>query len=375
MDPVFNLDETASRRGFRLPRARIDLEALVANCRLARRLAGDARVLAVVKADAYGHGAPAVAKALAGVADALAVARVDEGVALRREGIETPIAVLQGCLASGELEEAARQGLEVVVHREDQLVKLIGGHRLDDQRVWLKLDTGMHRLGFDVGDFSRASGALAAALGVAEVVAMSHLACADELDNEFTRIQLERFSRATEGFDGRRSLANSAGLLAWPDTRFDWVRPGIMLYGASPLDALRPEAAELRPVMCLESEVIAIRRVEAGGGVGYGQRYVCAEPTRIGTVAIGYGDGYPRAAPDGTPVAVAGHRTRLLGRVSMDSLTVDLTGLPGVGVGARVELWGGEVRVEEVARACGTISYELLTRVAPRVPREYSPLP
>ncbi len=362
--------DAASRRGFDLPRAVVDLSAIVDNCRLAARVAAGSRVLAVVKADAYGHGAVTVARALEGTADALAVARVKEGRELRRAGIEAPIVVLQGCLASGELEEAARHRLEVVVHREDQLVKLLGG-RLEDARVWLKLDTGMHRLGLGPADFRGAWRALAAAPGVSEVVAMSHLASGDEIDDEFTGEQRRRLVEATEGLGATLSLANSAGLLAWPDTRFDWVRPGIMLYGASPFDRPVGDAEALRPAMRFEAELIATRDLEPGEGIGYGRRFVCERPTRVGVVAAGYGDGYPRHAPDGTPVAVGGHRTRLIGRVSMDSLTVDLTELHGVGVGARVELWGETVSVGAVAAACGTISYELLTRVSPRVPRTY----
>ncbi len=363
-------------------RARVDLAAIASNTRLAAELTPGARMVAVVKADGYGHGAVAVARALARLSgphsagpqpspEAFGVASLEEALTLREAGIAEPILLMAGAFSKDELAEVVGRRLEPVVHCHEQLEPLLAA-RLDGAlRVWLKMDTGMHRLGFAPEDFADAWRRLGAAPHVSEIVAMTHLARADELDSNATSRQRELFRSATRGLEAPASLANSAAVLAWPECHGAWIRPGIMLYGVSPLDRPTDPAARLEPAMELVSEIVAVRELAAGEAVGYGGRYVCDRPTRIGVVAVGYGDGYPRHAPDGTPVLVGGRRARLAGRVSMDLITVDLEGLAGVAAGDPVELWGKELPAREVADWCGTIAYELFTGVTARVPREY----
>lgn len=353
-------------------RALIDLSAVERNARLAAELAAPARVVAVIKADAYGHGAIEVARALVGIADAFGVASVEEAVALRDAGVTERILLLAGLFAPQELEPATGHRLDTVVHSAAQLDLVCSlPPSSPPLRVWLKMDSGMHRLGFAPAAFADAYETLRAASGVGEIVLMTHLGRADEIGSDATRRQLERFARCSRDLDAPHSLANSAALLAWPATRGDWVRPGIMLYGLSPLDRSISETERLRPAMRFESEIVAVRELAAGEPIGYGGDSVCARRTRLGVVAVGYGDGYPRHAPDGTPLLVDDRRAPLLGRVSMDLLTVDLTDLGDVRPGAPVELWGQGLSANEVAASCGTIAYELVTRVAARVPRRY----
>lgn len=347
-------------------RALIDLSALRHNYRLARRLHGG-KALAVVKADAYGHGAVPCAQALANEADGFAVAFLDEALELRAAGIRQPILLLEGVFGVQELELAASAGLWVVVHHEAQLRMLECSAPAQPLHVWLKINSGMNRAGFDGAAAPAAWARLKALSGVASVTLMTHLARADEPDEGATAQQIEAFDAATAELPGARSVANSAGVLAWPAARRDWARPGILLYGADPL----PDNGHgLRPVMSLQSEVFAVRELAAGAALGYGARFVAATPTRIGLVAMGYADGYPRVVPNGTPVRVDGQASRIVGRVSMDMLTVDLTEIADVGIGSQVELWGAQVPVNEVANAAGTISYELLCGVK-RVRFEY----
>ncbi|WP_295453873.1 alanine racemase [uncultured Thiodictyon sp.] len=348
-------------------RAGIDLDALRHNFAVARKLAGAARTVAVVKANGYGHGAVAVARALAGTADALGVACIEEAQELRESGIRTPILLLEGVVAPDELALVDRLALAMVVHSREQLEWVRAARPARPLACWLKLDSGMHRLGFTADAFAAAHAALAQCPQVGDLVLMTHLARADELDHPYTHRQLALFAQACAGLAARRSLASSAGLLAWPAAIADWVRPGIMLYGASPLPQAHPAATRLRPVMTLESALIAVRDLQAGESIGYGGRFVCEHPTRVGVVAAGYADGYPRHARDGTPVAVNGQLTRLIGRVSMDMLTVDLTGLPHARSGDPVELWGTQVSANAVAAASDTIPYQLFTGVSRRV--------
>jgi alanine racemase len=348
--------------------AAIDSSAFVANYRTAKSLAPGGKALAVVKANAYGHGAVAMAGALGAEADAFGVACCEEAMQLRDAGIDNPILLLEGVFDAQELELAARQGLWVTLHNPLQLDWLERARLPRPVDVWLKIDTGMHRLGFAPAEAAAVHARLSACGNVGDTVLMSHFARADEPAADTTSRQIERFRQATAGISAPVCLANSAALLAWPASRTGWVRPGIMLYGCSPLpDGAAPVA--LRPVMQLESRLIAVRQLAAGEAIGYGGRYTCDATTRVGVVAIGYADGYPRNAPDGTPVAVNGVRTRLIGRVSMDMLTVDLTPLPNAAIGDPVQLWGDIVSATEVARACDTIAYELFTRVSPRVHR------
>ena len=352
--------------------ARVDLGALVANYRRAKAAAPRTRALAVVKANAYGHGAVAVARALAGEADGFAVACLEEALELRESGITRPVLLLEGVFEPTELALVDRLGLTQVVHRRQQVDWLAAAR--SDQRfsVWIKIDTGMHRLGFPPDEAAGAYGALVAAEAVQDLTLMTHFARADEPFNPATTRQIESFRACTTAFPAPVSLANSAAILRWPAAHGDWTRPGLMLYGATPFEQETPAASGLEPVMVFTSQIIAERRLAEGEGIGYGARFRCERPTRVGVVAAGYADGYPRHAPDGTPVAVGGKRTRVIGRVSMDMITVDLTDLPQCGIGSPVELWGRTVTANEVAAACGTIPYELFTRVTPRVPRRYA---
>jgi alanine racemase len=324
-------------------------------------------VLAVVKANAYGHGAAVVARSLES-ADGFAVARFEEAVALRDDGCRIRIALLEGFQDRREVEVAAQLDFEPFVH-EDRQIALLEAHRSAHKfRVWLKIDSGMHRLGFRPAAAARAAARLEACAAVAKPIRLAtHLARADERGGTETGEQIARFRETTADIDGERSIANSAGLIAWPEARADWVRPGIMLYGISPFAESTGRDLGLRPVMRFETRVIALKDVTAGSSVGYGGTWTAARPSRIAIAAVGYGDGYPRSAANGTPVAVNGAAARLAGRPSMDMLTIDVTDLEKVEVGDPVELWGETVPVERVAAAAGTIAYELTCRVGRRV--------
>ena len=351
--------------------ARIDLDALRHNYRLAKHLARGGRAVAVVKANAYGHGATAVARALAPEADAFGVACIEEALELRAAGIANPILLLEGMFEPAELALIVEHKLWTVVHSPQQLEWVLGATLKAPITVWLKMDSGMHRVGIAPPAYRVAHQALAASPNVGDIVLMTHFARADELACPATRRQREVFDRATAGLVGARCVGNSAGVLAWPSAEPEWVRPGMMLYGATPLDRSTPEGVVLEPVMTLGSALISVRHLPAGEPVGYGACFVTPHPMRIGVVAIGYGDGYPRAAGTDTPVAVNGKLTRVVGRVSMDMLTVDLTALDDARVGDPVELWGPTVPLNDVAVASATIAYELVARMPLRVPRRY----
>jgi alanine racemase len=332
-----------------------------------RALAPGRRVIAVIKANAYGHGLLPAARALA-EADAFAVARLEEALALRDAGIQARILLLEGFRDAEELEAAFRHGLDAVVHQDWQVALLEARQGPGTIRTWLKVDSGMHRLGFAPGTVAAVARRLAACGAVAAPSGLlTHLADAERADGEMTRAQLAAFAGATAGLPGDRCIANSAGILAWPEAHADWVRPGIMLYGITPFAEKTGRDAGLQPVMTFETRVIALNDVAAGGRVGYGGTWQAGRASRIAVAAVGYGDGYPRAAGNGTPVSVNGRPATLAGRPSMDMLTIDVTGVPGVAVGDRVELWGREVPVEHVAAAAGTIGYELTCRVGRRV--------
>jgi alanine racemase len=351
-------------------RAVVDLEALRHNLGVAASRAPGSKNIAVVKANAYGHGMLEAARALEGPADALAVATMDEAVTLRDAGIVGPLLVLQGTTTREDVAEAAARNLWLMVHEHRQLEQLLA-HRGRPLNAWLKIDTGMHRLGFLPDVAGEALDALLASDAVAQPpVLCTHLACADELDSPVTVKQLAAFANIAAGRGLPRSIANSAGILHWPDSHADWSRPGIMLYGCEPSGG-HGEDSELRPVMTLSSEIMAIRDLAPGEGVGYGHRWRSAAPSRIGTVSVGYADGYPRHARNGTPVWVNGRRAALAGTVSMDMITVDLTGRDDVSVGDPVELWGPNVPVNEVATCAGTIGYDLLAGMPARLPRVY----
>ncbi|MGR8918747.1 MAG: alanine racemase [Gammaproteobacteria bacterium] len=339
----------------------IDPQAARHNLALVRRLAPRARVMAVVKADAYGHGVERMAGCFADV-DAFAVASLEEAVRLRDVGVDRPVVLLEGPFEAAELDTVVALGLELVVHTDEQVAMLAAaGSRVP---VWLKLDTGMHRLGFAP---ERAAAVAAALEGLAAPLRyMTHFANAHRRGDDSVAAQAARFDAALANLPGERTLANSGALLTRPETHADWVRPGLMLYGASPLAGESAASLGLEPVMTLRSRLIAVRVVAAGETVGYGGAWTCPEAMPVGVVAFGYGDGYPRHAATGTPVLVNGVRTQVIGASSMDMLTVDLRPMPAAAVGDPVTLWGAGLPVELVAEAAGTIPYELLCGVCMR---------
>ena len=347
-------------------RALIDLEALRHNYRLARSRHGG-RAFAVVKANAYGHGAVECARALAAEADGFAVAFLDEALQLRAAGITHPILLLEGVFDAAELDEVVRHRLWTVVHHDPQIEMIESRALSAPLHVWLKVNSGMNRAGFLPDGVRGAWQRLNDTGKVSDIALMTHFARADEPDVATTAEQIAAFDAGTRDLPGLRSLANSSAILGWPDAHRDWGRPGILLYGADPMPE---ENHGLLPVMTLESQIMAVRDIPAGAVLGYGGRFVAEVPTRVGLVAMGYADGYPRSAPEGTPVAVDGKLTRLIGRVSMDMMTVDLTDLPDAGIGSRVELWGRQISINRIAAGVGTISYELLCNVK-RVRFEY----
>lgn len=355
-------------------RALIHPEALGHNHSILRRHAGEASLWAVVKANAYGHGLLRAAQSLAGVADGYAVLEMAEAQALRNAGLDHPILLLEGYFSADELPAIAELGLTPVIHSRRQLQWLEESRLARPIPVYLKLNSGMNRLGLPVVDVPQALLRLSRLPQVAGVTLMSHFAEAD--GERGIEAPLARFQALHEGSGLAKSLANSATLLRYPGVaggKGDWARPGIALYGASPMPGW-VSAAELGllPAMSLLSEIIAVQDIRPGERVGYGGLFQAEKPMRVGVVACGYADGYPRHAPTGTPLSVAGRRTRTLGRVSMDMLAADLTDIPEAGIGAPVVLWGGagEARVpaDEVATAAGTIAYELFCALAPRVP-------
>ena len=345
----------------------IDLAALRHNLQRVRELAPRSRVMAVVKANAYGHGLALAAQALAG-ADAFAVASLEEAQTVRRAGLSNPIVLLEGVFSDAELEEAARWSCELVVHDAYQLELIERSPLQDELSVWLKVDTGMNRLGFAPAAVQDAWKRLNKAAAVKKPVRlMTHFASADETSDPKTQAQLEAFATATEGLKAERSIANSAGILAWPKSHADWVRPGSMLYGASPFSMKSGKDDGLRPVMTMETALIAVKALKKGESVGYGGAFMAPEDMPLGIAAIGYGDGYPRHVPSGTPMLVKGQRVPLVGRVAMDMIALDLRSVRAPAVGDRVVAWGPELPVEEIARAAGTIPLELLCGVTQRV--------
>jgi alanine racemase len=354
----------------RLIRAVIDTRALRHNLSVTRERARRARIMAVVKANAYGHGLVPTALALA-EADAFAVARLEEGLALRAAGITQPIVLLEGVFNAEQLLEAARHGFDLVVHDALQielLEQMAGAHRFV---LWIKIDTGMNRLGFAPREFAAALGRVRRLTPAPlEIRLLTHLASADERDNRVTDAQLARFREATAGLDYALSIANSAGIFGDARLGCDWVRPGLALYGASPFADTSAAQLGLEPVMSLQTSVIALRRVCRGETVGYGGAWTAPRDSAIAIVAAGYGDGLPRGLPGGTPVLVGGERAPIVGRVSMDMIAADVSQLSEVHVGTPAVLWGPGLPVEEVARHAGTIPYELLCGVSQRVPIE-----
>ncbi|MFT6495734.1 alanine racemase [Cycloclasticus sp.] len=351
------------------PEAVIDLSALTHNADVARRAAPNSKLMAVIKADAYGHGMLAVAQALSSV-DGFAVARLEEAIKLRQAGIDKIILVLTGFSSQADLEQFCAYDLDAVIHSEYQVELLHSADVSTPISAWLKINTGMNRLGVDASAVPRLYDALQLSGKLRlPVKLMTHLACADDMNSSSTTSQISVFDEATLGLNGEQSIANSAGLLGWKHAQRHWVRPGIMLYGASPFCDSTASDDHLLPVMTLKSRVLSIRTVRKSGCVGYGSTWQANRTSLIAIVAIGYGDGYPRHAVTGTPVLVAGQVAPLVGCVSMDSITVDISQCNNVRVGDEVVLWGRGLPIEEVAEKSGTISYELLCGVTHRVSR------
>ncbi len=344
-------------------RVTVDLDALRHNLQRVRTLAPASRVMAIIKADAYGHGIERAAKTLAG-ADAFGVSCLEEAQQLRASGVSLPIVLLEGPFSGAELDAIAPLDLEIVIHCPAQLELLEKSDLHQPVGVWLKVDSGMHRLGFDPAGVPSAWQRLKACGRVRGTIRlMTHLAKAGIPGDAMTTRQLQCFAAACADLPGERSIANSAAILACPESHAQWVRPGLMLYGVSPLLSGRGTDHGLQPVMGLHSELISVRRVRAGESVGYGASWSCPEDMPIGVVAAGYGDGFPRHAQSGTPILVGGVRCAIIGFASMDMLTVDLRAAPQARVGTAVELWGANLPIEEVAAHSGTVPYELLCGV------------
>jgi alanine racemase len=345
--------------------ATVSTSALQHNLNIVRQHAQAAKVMSVVKANGYGHGLMNVAHALAST-DAFATLNLSEAIDLREAGFEQDILLLEGVFDEEELRIAASFAISVVVHNRIQVHLLMNTPLPKPVNIYLKMNTGMNRLGFVPTDYLAVYQQLSNWHHVGDITLMTHFATADE--DVGISAPLARFKAVTTSLDAPVSLANSATILRYPEAHADWVRPGIMLYGATPVSGTQAATFDLKPVMQLTSQIIAIQTLAVGESVGYGARFTATKETHIGVVACGYADGYPRHAPDGTPIAVNGKLTKTLGRVSMDMLFCDVTDMPEADIGAHVELWGAIVPVDTVAEASGTVGYELLCAVAPRVP-------
>ncbi|WP_214001129.1 alanine racemase [Arsukibacterium sp.] len=355
----------------RRPVAQINLAALSHNLQRVQQLAPASKILAVLKANAYGHGLVKVAQTLT-AADAFAVARIDEALALRTAGIVKPIVLLEGFYEAAELPILLANNLQTVVHNELQLQALEQTAFDGQLKVWLKIDTGMHRLGITPERFDEFYRRLWQCQAVQPGIRlMSHFCCADMPGSAKTAEQLALFQQLCTDKAEQQSLANSAAIISLPQSHGDWVRPGLMLHGISPLPDKLGQQHQLQPVMRLSSRLIAMRQVQAGETVGYGGTWRAEQTTWIGVIAIGYGDGYPRHAINGTPVWLAGREVKLVGRVSMDMITVDLGDAPTESIGDEAVLWGPELAIERVAQCAETIPYELLCNITPRVDYQY----
>ena len=348
--------------------ASIKLENLAHNLNILRSFAPQSKVISVVKADAYGHGLAKAAQALTS-SDAFAVACTNEAIELRAAGILHPIICLQGFTDEKQLQTIADANIQTVIHSEHQ-IKLLQSHHLNQSiQVWLKIDTGMGRLGFRPEDTRQALQRLETIKGISKIRLMTHFANADILDDEYTQQQLKSFDNITKDFpDKERSAANSAATLAYTNSHYEWVRSGLVLYGISPFqaDKTHPDTSDFKPVMSLNAPIIAIKNFKKGEAIGYGSLYTCPTDMRVGVVAIGYADGYPRALTTPMHVCINGNLAPIIGRISMDMMTIDINHLDA-SIGDDVELWGEDIPVTEVATSANTISYELLCGISGRV--------
>jgi alanine racemase len=345
----------------------IDVDALRHNLQHIRKLAPHSSILAMVKSNAYGHGLERIGLALSD-AEALGVACIEEGILLRKAGVKNPIVLMEGLFTGDELSLAAEMDFDLVVHHLPQVEMLEKKPSIKPLQIWLKINTGMHRLGFDADQVEAVYQRLMQCSNVKKnIIVMTHFAEADSEDKTPTQKQIERFQCITKDIPGSRSMCNSAGIMRWPKAHHDWVRPGIILYGASPIKGDCALSHGFKPVMSLSTQIIAIHNVAKGEKVGYGGAWICPESMLVGVIAVGYGDGYPQYAKAGTPVLANGKICPLVGRVSMDMATVDLRSQPQAKVGDPVILWGEGLPVEKVAENNQTSAYELLTRITQRV--------
>ena len=351
--------------------ASINLSAIKENYLYAKSLAPSSKAIAIIKADAYGHGAIKVAKELNEVADAYGVACIEEAIELINSGIDkTPILLLEGVFEKSELAFVEKHSLIVTVCNSIQLQWLLDADLNEPIDVFVKYDSGMGRLGFQDDSFIQAINLLEKSNNIGEITLMTHFSSADDLSSTLTTKQISNFDNTLYAKKYPVSLANSAAILKWSDSHRDYVRPGIMLYGSSPFPEIKYQK-NLIPAMTLSSVLISIKNLKKGQGIGYGSRFICPYDMQIGVVAIGYADGYPRSAIDGTPVFINGVKSKIAGRVSMDMITIDLTGIPNPEIGDCVELFGENISVDEVAKYCNTISYEIFTKITKRVYRSY----
>jgi alanine racemase len=349
----------------------MEADALRHNLALVRSIATNSRVLAVIKANAYGHGLIDAARALSS-ADSLGVARIAEGLALRAAGVAQKILLLEGVFSADELQQAVSAQFELVVHDFSQVELLEQAATTFRFTVWLKVNTGMNRLGFSAEQFPQALQRLKGCAAIGQIRLMTHLAGAEESGGESARRQIEKFHALTQGSSGERSIANSAGILGWPEARTEWVRPGLMLYGLSPIAGRDGTQLGLRPVMTLSTQLITVRRVLQGEGVGYNAIWKAPRDSLIGIAAVGYGDGYARNVRSGAPVLVKGCSAQVAGRVSMDMTAIDVTDVPDAKVGDEVVMWGNGVPAETVAPFADTIAYELVCGITQRVARVWT---
>lgn len=346
--------------------ATIDQQALRHNLSVARQAAPGSRIWSVVKANAYGHGIARVWQSLSAT-DGFALLNMEEAILLREAGWQKPILLLEGFFHAEDLDLIDRYRLTTSVHSSWQIQAIANASLSAPIDIYVKVNSGMNRLGFRPEQLHNVWQKLRALPNVGDMTLMAHFADAENPQGLVEPLQ--RIEQAAEGLAVPRSLSNSACTLWHPEAHYDWVRPGIILYGASPSGEWQDIAETgLKPVMTLQSEIIGVQQLQTGDGVGYGYRYRASQPQRIGVVACGYADGYPRHAPSGTPVAVDGILTQVVGAVSMDMITVDLTPCPDAGIGSTVELWGNQVKIDQVAKAAGTVGYELMCALAPRVP-------
>lgn len=345
----------------------IDVSALTHNIAIAKQYADNKHLLAMVKGNAYGHGVELVCPHIAPLVDGFGVGFIEEALTVNALGLSKPIVIVEGFFSKDELLLCAEHDFQVCIHHNEQLEKLLESKLSKPLTVWLKYDSGMHRLGFSEDGCLGALKKLQSSENVSEIILMSHLACADDKANVNTAVQIEKFQELTSSFNGKKSLANSAATLTCADAHFDIIRPGIMLYGGVPIKGIAAKEFNLRPAMQLISSVMAIREVSHGEGVGYGAHWKASGSRKIATICCGYGDGYPRMLHPDAHVLIQGKKCPLAGQVSMEMITADVTALDDIDIGEQVILWGEGLPCHEVARWAGTIDYELMTRASLRI--------